>query len=230
MMMESQKTLTDKLVEKLLPNESGVVKPLDEIETIIFTTGFGNSYLKTLDEYMVEYHEPGKEELLKTSVMFPQPLRLMIQDMCMEYNRSEYKISRCLIEHGFFIIQHKHLEKFKIINTNSRKYSFGNLTLIKDILNDFEFNVSDLIKPKKLSIQVRENIYYGIVRAASWIHLDTADLIRLCIIYSLLTKETLYPEIKEYCKKEVEKFEIQLKEWTAILEHIPAIKETFDKL
>jgi hypothetical protein len=208
-----------------------IVERTDDLEDLIFLVTSGNQYDKTIDEYMREEHEPyNGEEITKTSVEFPQPLRLMIDDMSVSSGRSEYKISRNLIEHGFIVMQHRHLKKFKLIGEYSRKYSFGNLTLIKDILNDFEFNISEMVKPKKKSIKIREHIYSGIHRAASWVHMDTSDLIRMCVIYSLSTKSELYPEIASYCNKEILKFENQLKEWTALLEHIPAIKETFDKL
>lgn len=207
------------------------VERMDELEQLVFTVVSGNQYDKTIDEYMDEYHEPSREEdIIKTSVEFPQPIRLMAEDMATTYGRSEYKVTRNLIEHGFFVMQHRHLKKFKLIGNYSRKYSFGNLTIIKDILNDFGFNTSEMIKPKKKSVRIRENIHAGIYRTASWIHIDTADLIRICMIYSLSTKKELYPEIETYCSREIIKFENQLKEWTALLEHIPAIKETFEKL
>ena len=157
-------------------------------------------------------------EIKHTTIVLPQLMRIAIADLHQRHFKLSFmEVGRRIIEHGLFILQHKHYEAIEAIKDIKIKLRYPKVKRLRNYMTDSKTKIDGMEKPAKRSIGVRYELYAAIEGISSTLNIELSSFIRLCIYYSLSTSDELPSEVTLVAIKEIESFEYDIRENKVVL-------------
>jgi hypothetical protein len=149
-----------------------------------------------------------------TTVYFPQWERTGFKELHEKLKTSVRYVASKTVTLGFLIFQHEYNERIKTFTQQNSCLAHSKNAVVRDIAVDYEKDIAEVDKLRKLQIQIDNKIRGGIGENAANLKMSLSGFIRLLVAIGFLADvdQLLHVDQIEHARQMVDKFKVRFDE------------------